>query len=283
MARAWINGAFEQVNGYSATELIIDNAMLLYHPDDQKRALADRQRVLAGETVEAEYRILRRDDALCWVRIVRVPDWDDAHQRVIGDYGVGLDITDQKRAEEERLRLALRQQQVTLMNDFVHALSHDFRNRLSTIESNRYLIARLTKGDLEPKIAPRLENIRASMHGIMEQIENLSIIAGLGGQNLELTDVNLLLRQIINRSLGRALEKHVRLDYECNDVICLPLDAEQMERAVYHLLDNALTHTKLGGAVTVRARRKGDWVEIEVADSGDGIAPDRLEHVFVPF
>jgi signal transduction histidine kinase len=58
---------------------------------------------------------------------------------------------------------------------------------------------------------------------------------------------------------------------------------ERIQRVLFNLIQNAIRHTPADGSVTVRAARIGSTVEIEVADTGEGIAPDDRERVFEPF
>ena len=60
-------------------------------------------------------------------------------------------------------------------------------------------------------------------------------------------------------------------------------DPERLQRVLFNLIQNAIRHTPADGSVVVRARPAGDAVEIEVADTGDGIADHEREHVFEPF
>ena len=60
-------------------------------------------------------------------------------------------------------------------------------------------------------------------------------------------------------------------------------DPEKLQRVLFNLIQNAIRHTPADGSVTVRAEPAGDWVEIEVADTGAGIPPGERERVFDPF
>jgi signal transduction histidine kinase len=60
-------------------------------------------------------------------------------------------------------------------------------------------------------------------------------------------------------------------------------DPEKLQRVLFNLIQNAIRHTPADGSVVVRAEPAGDAVEIEVADTGAGIAPDERERVFEPF
>jgi signal transduction histidine kinase len=60
-------------------------------------------------------------------------------------------------------------------------------------------------------------------------------------------------------------------------------DPERLQRVLFNLIQNAIRHTPADGSVTVRAEPAGNWVELEVADTGEGIPPDRRTEVFSPF
>jgi signal transduction histidine kinase len=60
-------------------------------------------------------------------------------------------------------------------------------------------------------------------------------------------------------------------------------DPERLQRVLFNLIRNAIHHTPADGSVTVRAEAAGDWVEVEVADTGEGIAASERERVFEPF
>jgi signal transduction histidine kinase len=60
-------------------------------------------------------------------------------------------------------------------------------------------------------------------------------------------------------------------------------DADKLQRVLFNLIRNAIRHTPADGSVVVRAEPAGRAVEIEVADTGDGIAPAERERVFDPF
>lgn len=60
-------------------------------------------------------------------------------------------------------------------------------------------------------------------------------------------------------------------------------DPEKLQRVLFNLIQNAIRHTPADGSVTVRAVRNGRGLEVEVADTGDGIAPGDRERVFEAF
>ena len=62
-----------------------------------------------------------------------------------------------------------------------------------------------------------------------------------------------------------------------------PADARRLRQVLTNLVENALRHTSAGGTITVRARRDGPDAVLEVADTGSGIAPEHLPHIFDRF
>jgi signal transduction histidine kinase len=58
---------------------------------------------------------------------------------------------------------------------------------------------------------------------------------------------------------------------------------EKLQRVLFNLIQNAIRHTPADGSVVVRAEPVQAGIEVEIADSGDGIAPDERERVFTPF
>jgi two-component system, sporulation sensor kinase E len=62
-----------------------------------------------------------------------------------------------------------------------------------------------------------------------------------------------------------------------------PLDAGQMKQVLINLLRNAMQAMTSGGVITLQSGSAGDWVWVDVSDTGGGIAPDKLNHIFEPF
>lgn len=80
-----------------------------------------------------------------------------------------------------------------------------------------------------------------------------------------------------------AAEKGVRLELDCPADMEMAGDPTLVQRAVVNLVSNALSHTPEGGRVSIAARQAGAGVEIDVNDTGEGIAPEDLPHVFDRF
>ncbi|HEY1342807.1 MAG TPA: PAS domain-containing protein, partial [Bryobacteraceae bacterium] len=101
----WITQAFTRITGYTAEDLQGGVLQPLVHPEDRGLIERGREQLLAGKPYSAEIRIVTRDRQVRWLRDVARPLRDERLGRVICIYGAGQDITERKRAEEERAQL----------------------------------------------------------------------------------------------------------------------------------------------------------------------------------
>jgi two-component system heavy metal sensor histidine kinase CusS len=80
-----------------------------------------------------------------------------------------------------------------------------------------------------------------------------------------------------------ALDGGVTIRLDCDTGLTMRGDATLVQRAVVNLVSNALSHTPRGGTVSIVAREEGDTVRIDVKDTGEGVSPEDLPHVFDRF
>ncbi|MDX2138842.1 MAG: ATP-binding protein [Chloroflexota bacterium] len=279
----WVTPSVEKVTGFKPDE-ILQKTDSIIHPDDLSRVLEDRQKVMEGQAGDAEYRFYRKNQVLRWVQMRRYPQWNEAHTQVIGYYGAVRDITERKQAEHERLETTLQREQYTMVHQLVSAMSHDFRNRLATIETSRYLIERILNAKADERITARMETIRLITNQMITQLDNLSLLAGLGESNPRPTELNYTCRFLHGQFESRVKAAGLHLALEVAEAdIKIALDAVQFERAVSQLINNAIDHTAEGGQIIMRTRHDPHDAMLEVEDTGTGIPPDKLADIFQAF
>ncbi len=99
----WVTDAFTRITGYTADERTQKGLWAdLVHPDDRPIAQEHLQAALSGQVDVSEYRIVRRDGEIRWLREHARPAWDEDEKRVVRFYAAAQDITDRKQAYEER-------------------------------------------------------------------------------------------------------------------------------------------------------------------------------------
>jgi two-component system heavy metal sensor histidine kinase CusS len=99
----------------------------------------------------------------------------------------------------------------------------------------------------------------------------------------ELTDLGQELQTVVDYYESSASDATLRLQLSCPSGIKVNIDRPVFQRAISNLVTNAIAHTPAGGDVRVTVERTDDSYVISVIDSGEGIAPEHLPHVFDRF
>jgi PAS domain S-box-containing protein len=280
----WVTPSYSKVTGYPIPIEKRPPPSHLYLPDDLPMVEDARRRVLAGEHVEVECRFKRPDGEVRWAIIQYFPEWDEAHTRVTGYYGALTDVTVRKREEEQRLQIAVKQEQFNLMRQFVDAMSHDFRTRLSVLENNRYLIGRAMDAPLRDRLLPRLDTMHQTIFQLNTQIDNLGAVTSLTDFRLSSTPLHEMFAGLQERYQARAQGAGLRYEQRVDmDVPVAIADTAKLETAIGHLLDNAILHGTGGTRISLLVQRWEGYVAIEVEDDGAGISEQDMQHIFAPF
>lgn len=194
---------------------------------------------------------------------------------------VARDVTELKRAEQQALELATERARVKVLADFVRDISHDFRTPLTAISTTAYLLLRTPDADKRQR---HFERIEGQVNQMTHQIERLLLMARLDtGGNFDLRPVRVdtLLRNISERFSLAAQEKGVHLAVEIPDSLpTIQADQQEMAQALGEIVDNAITFTPTGGSVTLRADVDENSIVITVQDTGTGIPPVDVPHIF---
>jgi PAS domain S-box-containing protein len=98
----WYFGAFERITGYKPEEMVTpDEISKLIHPEDFPKVQERLTRILKGETVISELRIITKSGEMKWIRDKGVPEWDQIKNRVVRSIGTATEITERKEIEQE--------------------------------------------------------------------------------------------------------------------------------------------------------------------------------------
>ncbi|MFG2963318.1 ATP-binding protein [Streptomyces sp. NPDC048288] len=165
----------------------------------------------------------------------------------------------------------------------VSDVAHELRTPLSTIRSWLEAAQDGLAASDEAFVASLLEEALLLQH-IVDDLQHLAQ-ADAGRFRLHPEPVRLreLLDQVTAAHRGRVETADVTLITRTEGDPTLTADPVRLRQTIGNLLSNAIRHTPPGGAVTLRCRRAGDQVLIEVADTGTGIAADDLPRVFDRF
>lgn len=182
------------------------------------------------------------------------------------------DITDRKRAEQERSAL-------------LHMMTHDIRGPLTVIDGYCEILSVELAGT-EPQLM--VEEIKKASNRISSFIQDMLDLSAMECGKLDLDKAPVSLQELVEQTVGEnympAIISQVRLHVEkAGGLPMVHADKKHLGRAIENLVSNAVKFTGRHGQVTVRAGTTGAFPPmafVEVADNGMGISEDDLPHVF---
>jgi signal transduction histidine kinase/ActR/RegA family two-component response regulator len=258
------------------------------HPDDRPRcvqALAEAGG--RGGAAEVEARVRRGDGDYRWHRIRFVVSpaarW----------YAAATDI-EAERAEAARAEALAREhaaraeaeQSSRLKDQFLAAVSHELRAPLTTMLLwERVLRDETASAALQAQALDAIHQSALTQSRLVDDLLDVSrAISGKLHVDLRPLDIELVLRAALEAVAPAALAKQIVLDRRGPRVaVEVEADEARLRQVLGNLLANAVKFTDPGGRVTVAVARQERSIAISIEDSGRGIAPDFLPHVFEPF
>ena len=168
--------------------------------------------------------------------------------------------------------------------DLLRAVSHDIRTPLTGIVGATNVLLE-QENTLTPEQRHELiRNANEEAQWLIRIVENLLSITRMGGDEAKVNKTPEAAEEIIEGAAGKFTRRwgtdipvEVRLPEE---FLLVPMDPLLMEQVLTNLMENAVLHGKTTRHITVTLCRSGDWARFIVEDDGQGIAPDRLEHLF---
>ncbi|PZR74806.1 MAG: hybrid sensor histidine kinase/response regulator [Chthoniobacterales bacterium] len=245
--------------------------------------------IYAGSPPET-FDVLEMTDGRVFERYSKI---QSVASRNVGRVWSFRDITERRRAETERERLLVsereareRAERETQMKDeFLATVSHELRTPLNAILGWANIVrAAQTPAEIAEGLEVIERNARSQAQIIEDLLDMSRIISGkvrLDVQRVELIPViNAALESVKPMAAG----KEIRLT-SVLDPLAGPIsgDPARLQQILWNLLTNALKFTSKGGRVHVVLERVNSHLEISVSDTGRGIAPDFLPHVFDRF
>jgi len=168
----------------------------------------------------------------------------------------------------------------------VAAVSHDLRTPLAALR----LLVEAVDDDIvdEPTRRRYLATMQTHIQSLSAMIDDLFELSRIEAGDIDWAIRRVELAPLVDETVaamapeGRARRVEVRSELD-GAALVAAADPERIQRVLFNLIRNAIRHTPADGSVVVRAREGSDAVEIEVADSGPGIAPADRAKVFDAF
>ncbi|MFH1550535.1 MAG: response regulator, partial [Planctomycetota bacterium] len=224
---------------------------------------------------EKRYEVIARQielqgDTVVMANIAPVYDDDGA---TLGAVVVLSDITELKQLEKEKA-------------EFISMVSHELKSPLAAIENLIELILRGTfKGDKAREMLGRAGSRAEGARKMIDDLLNFSALeAGAIGRNKETMLVKDAVEDAVAAQQEFANEGKITIDTaQVNCEATMLADRDDMVKLFTNLISNAIKYNREGGRVTVACVGEHGRVEIGVSDTGIGMSPEHLEHIFDEF
>ncbi|HYD83024.1 MAG TPA: ATP-binding protein, partial [Opitutus sp.] len=283
----WVNGPdqCEYVNRYYREFCGIDTVgpfdwSAVLHPED-RQAYVEAYVAAAGERSHfaAQCRVRRGSGDYRWVQSVGMPRFAPTGEW-LGYVGCSVDITDLKSAGDQ-LREADRRK-----DEFLAVLAHELRNPLAPIRNGLHLLRAV-----DPQ-SSGAEQMRAMMerqvNHLVRLVDDLMELSRITTGKLELRKEPTELAAVVgsavesSRPLMDAKGHRLRIHLPA-EALRLNADPVRLAQVIANLLNNAAKYTHDRGEIVLETRRDADCAVVSVRDSGVGIPPDMLAHIFDKF
>jgi PAS domain S-box-containing protein len=207
--------------------------------------------------------------------------FDPHHERI----AVGIAAWASVALENARLYTSV-QDASRVKDEFLASLSHELRTPLNAILGySRMLRTGIIAPDRREKAIDTIERNATSLTQIVEDVLDISrIVSGKIRLNVQPVDFPTIVRTAVDAIAPAADAKGVRVEIVL-DPAAAPVsgDPERLRQVLWNLLSNAVKFTNRGGRVQVRLERVNSHLELIVSDTGIGIPPEFLPHVFERF
>ena len=281
------NAAAERMFGYTAQEAVGNSISIIIPPERQEEEVRILERLRRGERIEHFETVrMTKDGRLITVSITISPVRDD-QGRIIGASKVARDVSERAAllAREQAAR-ARAEEASRLKDEFLATVSHELRAPLNAILGWAQI---LRSGSLdEERVRHAITVVERNARTQAQVIEDLLDVSRIitGKLRLDIQPISPA------RAIGSAIESvkpmaetkgvhlHIDLDPEAGPILG---DSSRLQQVVWNLLSNAIKFTPSGGNVYVVLQRRNSEVELSVRDTGIGIEPEFLPHVFDRF
>lgn len=287
----YVNEASTRTSGYSREELV-GRKPSLFKSGETPSSVYDHlwKTIKAGNEWRGEFRNKRKDGTLYWESVVIAPVKDE-HGTTINYIAVKDDVTERKEMQNQLLR----SQRMESIGTLAGGIAHDLNNILGPILLSVQVLRMKVKDESLTNLISTIESSTIRGKNIVAQV--LSFARGNESKPvlIQVRHIVKEVQDVVRQTFAKNIEIHSTVP---KDLWTINADPTQIHQILMNLCVNARDAMPNGGQLTMNVRniivdetlisrypeaRNGRYVEIDVQDSGSGIAPDIIQKVFDPF
>ncbi|MCG3117871.1 MAG: ATP-binding protein [Candidatus Manganitrophus sp. SA1] len=263
---------FEQSEGWGWKRAI--------HPEDLPDYLNRWEKTLKDAVFfEIQYRLKRTDGVYRWHLVRALPEKEEG--QTVAWVGTSTEIDDQKRLEEA-LKEATR-----LKSEFVSNVSHELRTPLNAILGYTSLLLQETYGPIHESQKTPVEGVHSNASELLDLINDLLDLSKIESGKMSLVIEPIHLMRLLPKTLKDVKSlmsgKEIAIRYEIQeDLHVIQSDRSKVRQIFLNLLSNAIKFTKKG-SITISAVNVRGGIQFSIQDTGIGMKPQDLPHIFAPF
>lgn len=172
-----------------------------------------------------------------------------------------------------------RSERLAFLGKLAGSVTHELRNPLAVLKNAAYYLDKKFVENRDEKIMRYIDVIKKEIGTIDAIIDDIMGFAKTKPPSLEEVDV----REVVNNTIATInIPELVKLKKEYTEVPRILIDGTQVMHAVMNIANNAIVAMNGNGTLTFRVRKKGEYVIIEIEDTGPGIPPDQRDLIFEP-
>jgi len=287
----YFNAAAEKFVGMKTSQVLGKDDRAIFYPTLAEKIMEkDRSIKDGGKTITFEETLTDSAGLTVQFWVTKGPLFDQKG-KVIGLYGISRDITERKLMEEELRAAKLAAESANrAKSEFLANMSHEIRSPMNGLLGMAQLMeyTKLTKKQKE-----YLEVLKGSGKNLLSLINDILDLSKIEAGKIILEpgefSLSQCIKDVILMQRAVAFEKHLKMDMDVAGNIPNVLMGDQLriKQILLNLIGNAIKFTKQGGvSISVKLLNRHDnsvLVQIAVRDTGIGISPEALEHIFKAF
>ncbi len=251
---------FEQSNEQGWREVI--------HPDDMQRSINILGEILAsGAAGEVEIREKGKDGIYRW-HLVRVNPLKNQAGKIVHLIGIATDIDDIKQIQHQK-------------DDFISIASHELKTPITSLNAVLQLLERMKNNPSSEMLPKLISQGRRSMQKITTLVDDLLNLGRLDKGKLPINKTFFILSELVNACCNPvSLAGKHRIRILGDKQLRIFADEHRVDQVMVNLINNAVKYAPDSEEIVITIEKDGQFAKVSVADTGPGIAADKMAHLF---